>query len=184
VTNPQVELLFPLTAFYTRAALAPPLASQVAGEDVPEPYRQLLVHDSDMTPTLEAFHGECIHLQLLALRQDDDALWRQVVLMLDDSRRPVEFGAIVIYLRHFPPAAREEVLECRTPLGTILRDHHIEHQSRPLTFIQVASDAVMNEALHLLEPQALYGRRNVIRNLAGNELADIVEILPPVQQEQ
>ena len=85
----------------------------------------------------------------------------------------------MIHLKHFPTMAREAILEGCRPLGTILHDYDISHQSRPLCFIRVTSDGVMNEALHLSELQALYGRRNVIRDAAGNELANIVEILPP-----
>jgi chorismate-pyruvate lyase len=182
VINSQAALLFPLDVFYARAGLVLPPVQQVEGSDVPEPCRQLLVHDSDMTPTLEAFHGERIHLRVLARRLDGDAFSRQVVLTLNGSARPVEFGAIVIHLQHFPPAAREAILEGRRPLGTILHDHGILHQSRPLSFIRVTSDSLMNEALHLQEPRALYGRRNVIRDRDGNELANIVEILPPTAE--
>jgi chorismate-pyruvate lyase len=135
-----------------------------------------------MTSTLEAFHEERIHLRVLARQLDGDAFARQVVLMLNGSARPVEFGAIVIHLEHFPPAAREEVLEGRRPLGTILHDHCIAHQSRPLAFIRVTSDRVMNEVLHLPEPRALYGRRNVIWDADENQLANIVEILPPTEE--
>lgn len=175
----KVALLYPLDEFYARAGLALPTAHAVDGEEVPEPYRQLLVHSHDMTPTLEGFHQDRIHLQVLARVLDGDALWRQVLLKLDGSHRPVEFGAIVIYLQHFTPAAREEVLQGRRPLGTILHDHQIEHQSRPLRFIRVTSDGTMIDALQLTGPGTLFGRRNVIRNAAGRELADIVEILPP-----
>jgi chorismate-pyruvate lyase len=119
---------------------------------------------------------------VLARRHDGEAYARQVVLTLNGSDRPVEFGAIVIHLQHFPPAAREEILEGRRPLGTILHDHRIPHQSRPLAFLRVAADALMNEALQLTKPCSLYGRRNVLRNAEGNELADIVEILPPLQE--
>jgi chorismate-pyruvate lyase len=178
-----LNLLYPLDAFYAQAGRGLPVVGPVRGEEVPEPYRQLLVHDRDMTPTLEAFHEERIHLRVLARRLDGEALWRQVVLTLDGSGRPVEFGAIVIHLRHFPPTARQEVLDGWRPLGSILHDHRIEHQSRPLMFLRVTSDDVMNEALQLTGPQALYGRRNVIRNLAGHELADILEILPPSWEE-
>jgi chorismate-pyruvate lyase len=175
-------LLYPLDEFYTAAGLALPPVQRVEGPDVPEPCRQLLVHDRDMTPTLEAFHEERIHLRVLARRLDGDACARQVVLMLNGSARPVEFGAIVIHLEHFPPAAREEVLEGRRPLGTILHDHRIAHQSRPLAFLRVTSDRVMNEALHLPEPRSLYGRRNVIWDADENQLANIVEILPPTEE--
>src|SRR6266849_6355499 len=161
--NPSLSLFYPLDEFYSAAGLALPPVREVVGSDIPEPCRQLLVHDRDMTPTLEAFHGERIHLRVLARRLDGDAYSRQVVLTLNGSGRPVEFGAIVIHLQHFPPAARETILEGRRPLGTILHDHRIAHQSRPLSFIRVTSDSFMNEALHLSESQALYGRRNVIR---------------------
>jgi chorismate-pyruvate lyase len=175
----KVALLYPLDMFYGQAGTPLPPIDAVDGEQVPEPYRQLLVHGHDMTPTLERFHGERIHLRLLARALEGETLSRQVVLLLNESHRPVEFGAIVIYLQHFPAAAREEVLEGRRPLGTILYDHQIEHQSRPLTFIRVAPDGTMQDALQLSEARALYGRRNVIRNAEGLELADIVEILPP-----
>ena len=180
--NSSLSLLYPLDEFYTEAGLALPPVQRVEGLDVPEPCRQLLVHDSDMTPTLEAFHGERIHLRMLARWLDGVSYSRQVVLTLNGSARPVEFGAIVIHLEHFPPAAREEVLEGRRPLGTILHDHRIAHQSRPLSFIRVTSDRIMNEALHLPEPRALYGRRNIIRGGDGNELATIIEILPPTEE--
>src|SRR2546425_1206328 len=93
-----LSLLFPLDAFYAQAGLALPLVHPIQGEEVPQPYRQLLVHESDMTPTLEAFHGERIHLRMLARRLDGDAYSRQVVLTLNGSARPVAFGAIVIHL--------------------------------------------------------------------------------------
>ena len=175
-------LLYPFGEFYAQAGRALPPVWQVEGSEVPEPCRQLLVHDSDMTPTLEAFHGERIHLRVLARRLDGAAYARQVVLTLNGSARPVEFGAIVIHLEHFPPDAREAIMEGRRPLGTILHDHRIAHQSRPVSFIRLTSDSVMNEALHLPEPQPLYGRRNVIWDADENPLADIVEILPPTER--
>jgi chorismate-pyruvate lyase len=178
----EAGLLYPLDEFYGPAGLALPPVRRVEGPDVPEPYRQLLVHDRDMTPTLEAFHGERIHLQVLARRLEGDAYARQVVLTLNGSEQPVEFGAIVIHLQHFPSAAREEILQGYRPLGAILHDHRIRHQSRPLSYLCVTSDGVMNEVLHLRETQALYGRRNAIRDGDGHELADIVEILPPPEE--
>jgi chorismate-pyruvate lyase len=178
-----LTLLYPLDAFYAEAGRVIPRVDAISGEEVPEPYRRLLVHRHDMTPTLEAFHREPIHLRVLARRYEREALWRQVVLTLDVSERPVEFGASVIYLQHYPPAARQEILESWRPLGAILRDHGIEHQSCPSLFLRVTPDGVMNEALGLTAPQPLYGRRNVLRNRAGYELAEVVEILPPVEEE-
>lgn len=178
--NSGLQLLSPLDIFYIRAGIPLPPAASIKGGNVPEPYRQLLVHNNDMTPTLEAYYGETVHLRVLARQQENDALMRMVTLVLNGSKRPVEFGAICICLRLFSPAAREQVLESRIPLGTILAHHNIARVSRPRAFFRVMSDATMNEALGLTEPQWLYGRRNILLTPEGETIADIVEILPPL----
>jgi chorismate-pyruvate lyase len=163
---------------YTQAGLPLPEVSEVAGDEVPEPYRRLLVHDEDMTPTLEAFHGERIHLRVMRLGLEEEAYWRQVVLTLDESGRPAEFGAIIIYLYRLPEAAREQILEGYTPLGTVLAQHRIEHQSRPQAFMRVTANEEMREALGLTGTAGLYGRRNRLE-ADGWALAEVLEILPP-----
>jgi chorismate-pyruvate lyase len=174
-----VNLLYPLDEFYRPSGVPLPAVCQIVGEDVPEPYRRLLVHDSDMTPTLETHHGERVGLRVLAKRVEGTTLLRQVVLTRESDGVAVEFGAIAIHFNRFPPAAREEILACTRPLGTILWSYSVPHQSSPRAFIRITSDDVLAESLGLREPRSLYGRRNVIRDPAGNELADIVEILPP-----
>ena len=177
------KLLYPLDVVYAQAGLPLPPVSRVTGDEMPEPYRQLLVHTNDMTPTLEAFHGERLHLRVSRWRLEGDAYMRQVALLLNGSDKPVEFGAIVIYTDRFPPAAREAVLEGQSPLGTILAVHSIRHSSCPQAFIRVLSDDGMNEALGLSEPQVLYGRRNVLTDSEGAKLAEVLEILPPLAAE-
>jgi len=176
---PEVTLLYPLDEFYAAAGLPPPGVAEIPGDAVPEPYRGLLVHSRDMTPTLEAHHGDTIHLRLIERRERPEALLRQVVLVLDGDERPVEYGAIAIHLGPFPPAARELVLGCRCPLGTILARHAIPHRSAPRAYFRVTADAPIAAALGVEPGTALYGRRNVLSTPEGAVLADVVEILPP-----
>src|SRR2546423_8207113 len=89
-------LAHPLDDFYAQMGLTLPPLQEVDGEAVPQPYRRLLVHDHDMTPTLENFHERDIHLRLLGRRRKRDQYFREVVLLLDGSDEPVEFGAIKI----------------------------------------------------------------------------------------
>lgn len=110
---------------------------------------------------------------------DIETLGRIVVLLLEGSAKPVEFGAIIIHLDLVPPEARERILECHVPFGTILATYCIEHISRPRAFIRLEPDEMMATALGLSEPVTLYGRRNVISNLHNEVLADIIEVLPP-----
>src|ERR1041385_2052921 len=119
------------------------------GEAVPQPYKKLLVHQNDMTPTLEKFHGRDIHLRLLGRRRKGNGYFREVVLLLDGTDQPVEFGAIKIYLDRFAPEARRHILEERRPLGHIMQECDIKHSSRPKAFLRLASDRFINQALQL-----------------------------------
>lgn len=172
-------LLYPLDEFYRRAGLVVPRASLVTGAEVPEPYRMLLVHERDMTPTLEKYHADRIHLRTIGRRVDGEALSRLVVLTTNESKKPVEFGAIVIHLEQFPEEAREVILGCHVPLGTILADFAIEHYSRPTAFLRVSADPLIHGSLETAGVDSLYGRRNVLKTPDGRALADVIEILPP-----
>jgi chorismate-pyruvate lyase len=169
----------PLDEFYANAGLTLPRIEVIPGAAMPQPYRDLLVHEGDMTPTLEKFHGMTLHVEALRREQRGDSYFREVVLVTDDYKRRVEFGAIKIFLALFPRQARNDILAERLPLGTILARHQIPHTSRPRAFLRVESDDLVNQALGLQGQHTLYGRRNTLSNEQGHPLAEIVEILPP-----
>ncbi|MBU6402832.1 MAG: hypothetical protein KGS61_21130, partial [Verrucomicrobia bacterium] len=154
-----LPLVHPLDDFYAQAKLPLPCIEAMAGEDVPEPYKALLVHANDMTPTLETFYGQRIHLRLLRRQHRDDVYFREVVLMLEDDRTRIEFGATKINLVLLPPAARRLILEEHVPLGSILASCGVTHASRPKAFLNLRSDAFINSALGLTGSQLLFGRR-------------------------
>jgi chorismate-pyruvate lyase len=174
-----LPIAYPLDDFYAQQGLGLPCIEAVEGKDVPEPYRALLVHGDDMTPTLEKFHGDKIHIRVMRRQQRDDYYFREVVLVLDQDERPVEFGAIKMNLALFSPAARKLILEEREPLGHILRDCGVTHASRPKAYLRVESDELISGALQLTGRHTLYGRRNTHFDTDNRPLAEIVEILPP-----
>ncbi len=177
------DLFFPLDEFYSAEGRSLPSMEQIDGAGMPQPYRQLLVHQGDMTPTLEKFHGGRISLKLFDKRLGNDGwLSRRVALLLDGTGRPVEFGAIRINLNLFSKVAQQHILEGRRPLGTILNEDGIAHSSRPVAFLRVRSDELINQTLGLTTSQTLYGRRNVLYNENNEPLAEVVEILPPTQE--
>ena len=156
-----------------------PRIERVAGEKMPEPHKTLLVHDNDMTSTLEKFHGGKIHLAVARRQQDGSFYFREVVLVLSGSEKPVEFGAIKINLALFEPEPRKLILEERLPLGRILHDYSVPYTSHPQAFLRIQSDDFINRELQLQESRWLYGRRNTLTNPKNESLAEIVEILPP-----
>ncbi len=177
---PSTMLVQPLDEFYAAAGQSLPPWQAIDGEDVPEPYKALLVHRDDMTPTLEKFHRGTIHLRVLGRRRAENEYSREVVLLLNGANTPVEFGAIKIYLDRFPEAARELILGEHRPLGTILHECAIVHTSQPKGFLKLASDRLIAEVLGFNGAHMLYGRRNTLFDAEGQPLAEIVEILPPV----
>ncbi|WP_414663508.1 hypothetical protein [Horticoccus sp. 23ND18S-11] len=171
--------LAPLLRWYEAAGVAPPAVHILAGETMPEPYRSLLVHERDMTSTLETFHRGTLQLRVLGTQHREPIYQRVVVLELEESGRAVEFGATHLHLDALPPAARSLVLAAKRPFGAILRTCAIAYVSRPKAFFRVEPDATIANALRIATPTTLYGRCNALCAPAGNVIADIVEILPP-----
>jgi chorismate-pyruvate lyase len=173
------NLAYPLSEFYSHAKLPLPPIEMAPAEAVTEPYKSLLVHNNDMTPTLEAFHKSRIHLEILSRDRRGDFYYREVVLRLDHDEKPVEFGAIKVYLGAFPEDAQEMILLEQVPMGTILKDCGVRHQTEAKHFLRVEPDDIISRALELENPVPLFGRKAVISTLQGKPLSEIVEILPP-----
>ena len=171
--------LWPLDEFYRRRGQAVPGFTVIQPEEIPEPQRSLLVHDRDMTRTLEQFHQGQIHLRVLSSHRDIQGYWRESVLELDGNLRPVELGAICIHLDLFPESSRIEILEEHRPLGAILNGSGLHYISRPSAYFRVQCDTFIQNALGLTKPSSLYGRQNTLRDVKGGILAEIIELLPP-----
>lgn len=173
------SVTYPLDEFYAMAELKLPRIESIPGDEMPEPFRTLLVHQNDMTPTLEQFHGRDIHIKALRTRRENGFYFREVILVLNDTLEVVEFGAIKIDLKRFAPEPARLVLEEKLPLGHILHQFQIRHTSEPTAYLKIGSDDFINESLNLSRQHTLYGRRNTLWTPDRKPLAEIVEILPP-----
>jgi chorismate-pyruvate lyase len=172
----------PLDYFYERSGLDLPEFRVLTGEEVPQPFRRLLVHLDDMTPTLEEFYRDEIELRVLGRRRRGPEYWREVVLRLRSSGRPVEFGANRLRLDRFPVSAQKAILDEQAPLGHIMRDFGVEHRCEPNAFLALNADELIGETLGLSGPSEVYGRHNRLYGPGGTWLSEVVEILgPPVK---
>jgi chorismate-pyruvate lyase len=169
-----------LESFYERTGLSAPVLKELKGAEVPQPYQGLLVHSSDMTPTLAGFYGQALRLKVLSRERQDNSYKREVILWLAEDTRPVEYGVIRICLDRLPPAARQLVLQEQRPLGDILQGEAIPHLSWPQAFFRLKADAHAGAALGLQRADFLYGRRNVLLDGSRHLLAEVIEVLAPV----
>ena len=169
-----------LEHFYKRLHRPVPLLKPLHGDEMPLPYRKLLVHSADMTPTLESFYGEPIEVHVLGREREQNAYLREVTLQTADDQRPVEYGVIHIHLDHLPETAVSRVLEEQRPLGNILHSENVAHLSWPQAFFSMEADAHLRSVLRLSNAFTLFGRRNVLLDARRSLLADVIEILAPV----
>ena len=176
---PETELLYPLSRFRREGGRTIPAYELVKDSEMPEPYRSLLVHNGDMTSRLETFHGGNIVLEVLHLDRSQSAYRREVVLHLEKSGLPVEYGAIEINLDAFQPELREKILEGRLPLGGLLNHYKVNYHSRPRGFFRLAADPQMSTIFGAPESQEFYGRSNELLGDKNVVLARIVEVLRP-----
>jgi len=173
------EMFYPLSEYYRDYDIPMPRFESLKPEDLPEPYRHLLVHDADMTGRLTAFHGETLALKVIEKSSLRGVLVRRVVLYGIETNKEVEFGEIIIHLNRFEPDVRELIEEGKIPLGGILVTHQVEFISSPSYYLKIEADEMIAECLATTSGRQLYGRKNKLTNYEGEVLAEIVEILPP-----
>ena len=98
-------MLFPLDFVYLRSGVELPQVTAIDPDDIPLPYRSLLVHRTDMTLTLERHFGGRVALRPLATFRHGPWYFRRVLLAQEYTGRPVEklrkwvptgFGAPVV----------------------------------------------------------------------------------------
>ena len=175
----QNGLLYPLDLVYTRAGVDMPRVKIVTPKQIPQPYRSLLVHDTDMTLTLERHFGDRVTLRPLSTFTSGRSYFRRVLLVQKYSGRPVEMGAIRIRLDVFNQQLRSKILRNKIPLGRLLRDGKFDYESRVKSYLCITPNSEMMGVFWMREVRILYGRRTeVIHN--QTKIGDIVEVLPLV----
>ncbi len=173
------NVLYPLDLVYRRAGVELPSVEVVQPRDIPMPYRSLLVHDNDMTLTLERHFGGRVVLRPLSTFSSRGSYFRHVLLVQEYAGRPVEMGAIRMRLDAFGARLRHKILKNEIPLGRILRDGRFSYASEAKAFLAVTPNPEMMGVFWMREPRLLYGRRTeIIRH--GAKIGDIVEVLPLV----
>jgi chorismate-pyruvate lyase len=147
-------------------------------EAVPQPYRDLLWHDGDMTSSLERFHGDELTLQILRVEQVKANYLREVVLRRKRDGQAVEYGVIEVVLPAFSPSMRVAIVAGGQPLGGLLNSTGMVYGSEPIGFFGIRGAEVGSIYPETPSGEILYGRYNRLINEDGLELARIVEILP------
>ncbi|CAN5589529.1 hypothetical protein BH11PLA2_BH11PLA2_42360 [soil metagenome] len=164
---------------YDLLAQAVAACERITAEAMPEPYRELLVHASHMTVTLETYFRQSVMVEVLQSLVDGDEYGRQILLRLQDSGRVVQFGVVQINLNVLPPHVREEIISERTPLGRVLIQNGVLTRVEPMAYLALNANADFAKWFSVAVGTKLYGRIGVI--FAGDEAAiEVLEVLAPI----
>lgn len=167
-----------LSPFLATSLLGSTPLSWIPPEEVPQPYRSLLVHDHDMTSELADFHGDSISLSILQAQLTESIYRREVTLHTAANGKVVEYGLIEIFLDSVPPDIRPHILAGDTPLGTILTTSGLPFRSEPQGFFTVPAQTLESLFTSSLTGNMLYGRYNNLVADNSTIIAGILEILP------
>jgi chorismate-pyruvate lyase len=173
------SLLWPLNLFCAQYGREMPEITPLFGQHMPEPYKSLLVHDRNMTPTLEAYHHGTIHIEPINVLTSDEETTREVILRRDGDNKALEYGASRVFRSALSPEALFLIDDGRLPLGTILRVCECEHKVQPSGFFKIRPTAFFISELKAADAPNLYGRRNTLVAMDGTPIAEVCEILPP-----
>lgn len=133
-------------------------AEHVPSALVPEPYKQLLVHDQHMTVTMEAFHGDPVDVKILARRLNGDVYSRKIVLTRAGTGQVVQFGIVRFDLSYVTPAVRGEILRGETPLGRVLINHNVLRHIDLGAILKVTAGPGLAECMQSRPGAVTYGR--------------------------
>lgn len=151
----------------------------ISPNEMPEPYRQLLVHTHHMTVTVEGFYGQAVNVQVLDRVQVDHYYCRKILLTLKETGEVVQFGIVRIDLDCLANEVREEIVAEQTPLGRVLIQNGVLREIHPKQFYRVTPDATVCGWFQLKEPTVCYARMGVITT-DSKPAIEVLEILAPI----
>lgn len=160
--------LFPEESFVSKLA-------EISGDEMPEPYRELLVHSHHMTVTMEAFHQDTVTLKVCRENRVDDQYARVILLSLESTGQVVQFGIMRFDLSICNRATRDEILDGTTPLGRILIQKNIMRRIVPETFLKIVAGESLATYFDCDLSQEVYGRLAVIE-CNGQPAVELLEV--------
>jgi len=129
----------------------------VPAESLEEPFCTLLVHHDHMTEVLFAYHGRAVCLHVLRRTQTVDTYTRFIILTAGDSKQVIETGIVRINLGLLSGPVRQEIMDAKKPLGSILIDHDVLRRIEPMWYFRLENSGPMLDPFGSGVQQA-YGR--------------------------
>jgi chorismate-pyruvate lyase len=150
----------------------------VGGDEVPEPYHKLLVHEHHMTVTVEEHHGSLVDVRILERKHEGDLYARKILLTLQSTGKVVQFGLVRIRFEYCGQDVKDAIVAGQTPLGRVLIEHNVLRRIEPTAYLRVLPGPAMMQWFGLAAPKPTYGRLALI-HCDGKPAVELLEIVAP-----
>jgi len=156
-------------------------AKYVARSLVPEPYRQMLVHDHHMTVTMEEYHGCAVDVHVLDRKQEGDTYCRKILLTKQGTDEAVQFGFVRFDFQYVTTAVRDEIEAEATPLGRVLINHNVFRDIDLGAILEITAGPALAKYLQMEAGGVTYGRLATI--FCNRQPAvDLLEVSAPLEE--
>ena len=154
--------------------------THLESSQVPEKYVLLLQHKRHMTLTMEETHGFKVTLEVIQSDTTSDTMSREIVLRGCDNGVAVLYAIAKVYLNAFAPAARDDIVAAKEPLGHILVKHKVEREVFFESLLEVDLTESLRTHLNISSSSKLYGRlAYIVCN--GQRGIDLLEVVLPIE---
>ncbi len=152
---------------------------EVAADDVPAPFRELLDHHGHMTVTLEKACGGPLSVEVKRRRLTREHYERKSILRSARGGRVLQYCVVRLSCACLDESVREDIEAEQIPLGRILIHHNVLRQVQMFALWKITTGPELMTTFGLHEPCITYGRTALIY-LDGEPAVELLEILAPV----
>ncbi|MCA9077108.1 MAG: hypothetical protein KDA93_18930 [Planctomycetaceae bacterium] len=154
----------------------------VAKSLVPEPYKQMLVHDHHMTVTMEEYHGCSVEVRVLDRKSEGDIYCRKIVLLKEGTDEVVQFGFVRFDFQYVTEAVKEAIVSEEIPLGRVLINHNVLRHIDLGAILRITAGPGLAKSLQMREGAETYGRLATIF-CDKRPAVDLFEVSAPLVDE-
>ena len=152
---------------------------KVSPDEMPEPYRRLLVHRHHMTVAMEECHHGHVDVRVLQAKQDASHYFRQSLLSRQSDGRVVQLGIVRINFDYLDPVIRQEIVAEHTPLGRILIRHNVLREIELVALWRVTPGPDLCRHFAVTAQQTTFARTAII-HCDGQPALELLEISAPL----
>ena len=165
-----------LCAPFPHFSIGPGDFAEVVPEQVPQPYRQLLVHGRHMTRVLGEYHGAPVDVYVMDMRRNGDCYSRKIFLTERGDARAIELGVARVHLSSLRQPSRDQVLQARRPLGAVLAENESLRRIEPRWYLRFPAGSAILRWFGYPREGPFYGR--IASIYCGDEPAiEVLEIV-------